>query len=83
MRILDTTLNAEKVQIDILRRMKPEQRLQIAVNLARTTRRLLMEGVRMRHPNYSEEQVRLATIRLILKDDLFLSAYPDAKDIVP
>jgi len=83
MKMLDTTINAEKVQIDILRQMKPEQRLQMAVNLARTTRKLLMEGVRMRHPDYSEDQIRLATIRLILKDDLFLSAYPDAKDIVP
>lgn len=81
--MLDTTPNAEKVQIDIFKLMKPEERLKMAFDLARTSRQLLMEGVRMRHPDYSEDQIRLATIRLILKDDLFLSAYPDAKDIVP
>jgi len=83
MSLLDTTPEAERIQLNVLRQMKPEQRLQIAIDLAHTSRKLLMEGVRMRHPDYSEDQIRLAAIRLILKENLFFFAYPEAKDILP
>jgi hypothetical protein len=83
MRPVDTTPYAEEIQIEIFRRMRPEKRLQAAVNLAQTSRKLLKEGVRGRHPEYSEDQVRLAVIRLMLGEDLFLSAYAEAKDTLP
>ncbi len=63
--------------------MKPEMRLQVAIDLAQTSRKLVEEGVYKRHPDYGEEQIRLAAIRLILEEDLFLSAYPEARDILP
>jgi hypothetical protein len=44
---------------------------------------ILREGVRRRHPEYDERQIRLAVIRLALPEDLFLEAYPEAKDILP
>jgi hypothetical protein len=83
MRPVDTTPYAEEIQIEIFRRMTPEKRLEAAVNLAQTSRELLKEGVRRRHPEYGEDQVRLAVIRLVLGEDLFLSAYAEAKDTVP
>ena len=83
MRALDTISHAEKVQLDIFRRMTPEKRLQAAIDLAQTSRKLLKEGVSTRHPEYNEDQIRLAVIRLMLGEDLFLTAYPNAKDIVP
>lgn len=83
MRALDTTSHAEKVQLDIFRRMKPEKRLQAAIDLAQTSRKLLKEGVSTRHPKYNEDQIRLAVIRLMLGEELFLAAYPNAKDIMP
>lgn len=83
MRSLDTTLQAEKVQVEVFRRMKPEMRLQVAIDLAQTSRKLVEEGVYRRHPDYGEDQIRLAAIRLILEEDLFLSAYPEARDILP
>ena len=83
MRLLDTTPDAEKVQIEIFRRMEPEKRLQSAALLSATCRTLLAKGIRKRHPNYDEEQVRLAVIRCILPEDLFLRAYPGARDILP
>ena len=63
--------------------MKPEMRLQMAIDLAKTSRKLVEEGVYRRHPDYAEDQIRLGAIRLILEEDLFLSAYPEAKDIWP
>jgi hypothetical protein len=71
------------VQVEVFRRMKPEMRLQVAIDLAQTSRKLVEEGVYKRHPDYGEEQIRLAAIRLILEEDLFLSAYPEARDILP
>jgi hypothetical protein len=83
MRALDTTSQSEKVQLGIFRRMKSEKRLQAAIDLAQTSRKLLKEGVSTRHPEYNEDQIRLAVIRLMLGEDLFLRAYPNAKDILP
>jgi len=83
MRPFDTSSDAEKVQIEIFRRMKPQKRLRTAALLSETCRTLLAEGIRKRHPNYDEEQVRLAVIRCLLPEDLFLRAYPSARDILP
>jgi hypothetical protein len=83
MRPLDTNSDAEKVQIEIFRRMEPQKRLESAALLSKTCRTLLAEGIRKRHPNYDEVQVRLAVIRCLLPEDLFLRAYPDARDILP
>ena len=83
MKPLDTTLEAEKIQLDIFRRMGPERRLQAGLALSRTCRELLREGVRRRHPDYDERQIQLAAIRLTLPHDLFSSAYPEARDILP
>jgi hypothetical protein len=63
--------------------MEPQKRLQAAAILSETCRTLLAGGIRKRHPNYDEEQVRLAVIRCLLPEDLFLRAYPGACDIVP
>ena len=83
MKPLDTTPEAEKIQLDIFRRMGPERRLQAGLDLSRTCRELLREGVRLRHPDYNERQIRLAVTRLTLPDDLFSAAYPEARDILP
>jgi len=83
MRPLDTSPDAEEVQIEVFRRMGPEKRLHSAALLSDTCRALLAEGVRRRHPDYDEEQVRLAVIRCLLPEDLFLRAYPSAHNILP
>jgi hypothetical protein len=79
----DTARDAEKKQIEILRRMGPEGRLGAAIELARTSRKVLWEGVRRRHPDYDESQIRLETIRLTLPKQLFRAAYPEAGENLP
>jgi hypothetical protein len=79
----DTTSRAEKIQLDVFRRMTPERRLEAAIQLAKTSRELLAQGVRKRHPEYGEDQVKLAVIRLTLGENLFVSVYPEAKDVLP
>lgn len=72
----DTTLEAFHVQIGIFRRMPPEQRLAMVCEMSNNMRRVAASGVRSRHPDYSDEQVRLAVIRLTLGEQLFREVYP-------
>ncbi len=82
-RPLDTSPEAERVQVEIFRKMTPERRLRAGVELTQLSRKLMAAGVRERHPNYDDEQVHLAVIRLTIPEKLFLSAYPHAKEIQP
>ncbi len=78
----DTTPEAAAVQLEIYRRMPPWRRLQIALELGDMVRSLSAAGVRSRHPEYSEEQVQLAVIRLSVGEQLFRRAYP-GMDVQP
>jgi hypothetical protein len=78
---LDTTYGADRMQVEIFRRMRPEGRLQAGIDLAQTCRKLLETGVRMRHPEYNANQVKLAVMRLQLGEELFLKVYPEGKDV--
>ncbi len=69
MRSFDTTPEAERIQLEVFRRMGPEKRLEAAIALSQTCRKLLMEGIRRRHPEYDERHIRLATIRLMLPEN--------------
>lgn len=80
---IDTSNDAEKVQIEILRRMSPSERLGVALDLAATSRELMAHGIRQRHPEYTENEVRLAVIRLLIPESLFIKAYPQAVNIRP
>jgi hypothetical protein len=80
---LDTSPKAEWTQIEIFRLMGPDKRLESAIRLAQTSRELLREGVRLRHPEYREQEIMLAIIRLSLGESLFRRAYPQAETIRP
>jgi hypothetical protein len=72
----DTTPEAWGVLLDIYRRMAPSRRLELALQMSDTLRRTVAAGVRSRHPDYSEEQVRLAVCRLWLGEQLFRQVHP-------
>src|SRR5437588_5125605 len=62
----DTTREAWQVQMEVLRRMSPNRRLELAFQMTNSLREVVASGVRSRHPEYSDDQVRLAVIRLTL-----------------
>lgn len=72
----DTTPEAARVEVEILRRIPSRRRLEMALEMSHAIRAVAAEGVRSRHPQYNEEQVRLAVIRLTLGEDLFRRAFP-------
>ena len=75
----DTTPEAARVQWDIFRRMSPSKRLELALRMSDSLRNVVASGVRDRHPEWSEEQIRLAVIRLTLGNELFRHVYPHAE----
>lgn len=76
----DTTLEAARIQYAIWKKMGMEERLKLAFQMSEDMRRVLADGVRHRHPDYTVEQVELAVKRLLLGDKLFREAFP-GKDI--
>ena len=81
MRRLNISNEAEKVQIEILRKMGPEQRLRVSLELSKLSKKLLEEGIRNRHPEYSKQEVKLAVIKILLGNELFGIVYSGAKSL--
>lgn len=79
----DTSDDAAAVQLEVYRRMGPERRLRVGLELTEISRRLLRDGVAHRHPEYSEAEVRLAFLRLWLGAELFRHAYRGAPELAP
>lgn len=78
----DTTLDAARLQYAALRRLGPEARLEMGGRLSDSMRARLDAGVRHRHPDYDDGQVRLAVIRLLLGRELFEQCFPES-NVVP
>ena len=71
----DTTPEARRVQIAALRAMGIEGRARVVLDLNEMVRELGRTGIRMRHPGYGEEEIRLAMLRLWLGNSLFREVY--------
>ena len=71
----DTDPRAWAVQLECFRRMTPERRIEIAIDLSVQLRATLREGIRSRHPQYTEEDLDLAVQRLLLGEELFAKAW--------
>jgi hypothetical protein len=67
----DTTLEAHKKQVEILRKLSPERKALIAMELTNNVRQIAVEGIRSRHSEFSEKQVMRELLRMIVGDDLF------------
>lgn len=71
----DTLAEAARVQLEAYRRMSPQRRLEMAFRLSDSLREFVAAGVRLRQPEWSEQQVRQEVARLFLGDKLFQAAY--------
>lgn len=80
---LDTTPDAREVQFRVWRRTGSARCLLLAIEMSEELRRVTAAGIRSRHPDYTQAEVRWALLRLTLGDDLFGRAYPDAPWMAP
>lgn len=55
----DTSEAIERVWFERLAAMEPEQRLQMVARLSRQAQELALAGLRMRHPDATETELRL------------------------
>ncbi len=58
----DTSPEAERVQADVLRRLGPSRRLEIALAMSEELRSLVEERLRRQHPDLDEPGLRRALI---------------------
>ena len=72
----DTSEDAYRRQIAVWRHLSGQEKTEIARRWSRRVRELLREGIRSRHLEYSDEQVRLAAMRRLLGSELFARVFP-------
>ena len=60
----DTSIEAERIQLEQIRRMKPSQRVQKAIALSNEVARMCKAAIRRRHPEFDENEVSLKFIEL-------------------
>ncbi len=72
----DTTPDAARFQFTVLRRLRPGERAAMAMELSDAVRSTLEEGIRKRHPDYTERMVRLAAVRLSVGEEIFRRLCP-------
>ena len=75
-RSADTSPAADRMQIEAYRRLGESGRLAAAFRLIALARSAAVSGIRARHPEYDDEQVRLAYARLVLGEELTRAAWP-------
>jgi hypothetical protein len=69
-RSVDTDPDAERVQIDLLRRAGPGRRARMALDLSAQVIDLARRAIRRSHPDLSEEDVHLRFVELNYGSDL-------------
>jgi hypothetical protein len=79
----DTTPEAWAAQIALLRRMDGSRRAALAFRLTRLAREASRAGIRARHPDYAEDDVRRAFFRLLHGDATTRSVWPDRELLEP
>ena len=71
----DTTLEAQQVQFELMRRLPGWKRLFLAFELTQATRHLVLADIRSRYPGASEEELRKRFISRVLAREHVIAAY--------
>jgi hypothetical protein len=79
----DTTAEAWEAQLLALRRMGGSGRSAAAFRITRLAREASRAGIRARHPEYGEDDVRRAFFRLLYGDSLTREVWPDRELLEP
>lgn len=66
----DTASAARRVQLDVLRRLGPARRLELACEMSEEARAVTMAGIRARHPGVSDQEATDRLIQILLGPEL-------------
>ena len=67
----DTIIEAARKEYAILRSLGPQVRAEMALEMSDYLRSAVEAGVRLRHPDFNEEKVRLEVVRLMIGNKLY------------
>ena len=73
----DTSLEAECAQVELWRRMSPLEKLRVVTEIGWAVQQLSLAGIRLRHPDASDEECMLRLAVLKLGRQLACSVYPE------
>ena len=73
--VLDTSADVQARQVAQWRAMSPKERFDLVAALNDSCEQMAVAGVRLRHPNASDDEVRLRVLALRLGRDLMLEVY--------
>jgi hypothetical protein len=79
----DTSPEAARVLTERMLRLTPQQRVEQGLRASLLAREIMRAGIRMRHPDYTQEQVEEALARLLWGDELYRQARPGRKLLDP
>jgi hypothetical protein len=79
----DTSPEAARVLTERVLRLTPQQRVEEGLRASLLAREIMRAGIRMRHPDYTSEQVEEALARLLWGDELYRQARPGRKLLDP
>ena len=65
MAVSDTTNRVAALQLQLYREAGPSRRAQVAVDLSDAVRETALAGIRRRHPDYTDDQVKSAFLRIV------------------
>lgn len=75
----DTSPEARKIQFDLYRRMSPAEKIELVFDACRTGQILSMAGIRMLHPNATNEQIWHLWAKQHLGEKLYNIVYGNKK----
>ncbi len=75
MRLSDTSPEAERVLLDLLRQASPERKLRMVGEMNAMVLSLALEGLRSRYPDASDAELRRRLADLWLGEELALEVY--------
>lgn len=79
----DTTVEAARVQAEIYRKMTMSQRAELTFKLCDNQRQIIRDGIRHRHPDYTEDMVTQAYLTLIMDDKEFVKEAFGGREVKP
>ncbi len=76
----DTSPDARRVVCELYRKMTPARKFELISQAYEFGRSLAMAGIRLRHPEATDQQVRQLWARQHLGDELYEKAYGGKED---
>jgi len=75
----DTTIDAAVKQFEILRKLDIQTRAQMTFQLSNNLHQIVEDGIRHRHPEFDDKQVKRELLRLMIGDSLFCQIFAKSK----